>query len=99
MITTDDAPLSGPSALLLQAIGDLQLAPLHHDPTTAVRGLGLIGDMDALALACGLAYAAIPDLIEAGIAAGYIARGAAGGVGLTKRGWRWHRWDQERHRR
>ena len=85
------------AAKLLRALGDLQLAPLHDNPGAVVHGVGLIGDMDVLAIASGLAYNEIPPLIEAGIAAGYIAQGAAGGVGLTRRGWRWHRWDQEHH--
>src|SRR5205807_2237115 len=87
------------AARLLRALGDLQLAPLHDDPSAVARGVFPITDMFALAVASGLAYNEIPPLIAAGIAAGYIAADGAGAVGLTRRGWRWHRWDQEHHRR
>ena len=56
--------------------------------------VGLVGDMEALARACGLAYTEVPHLLTMGVHAGYIVRGSAGGVGLTRLGWRWHRWDQ-----
>jgi len=74
-------PPDSPSALLMRALGDLQM----------MEGGEPITDIETVGLMCGVVWTDLAALIEVGITVGYLeAQEFGGALGLSAKGQRWY---------